>query len=129
MIIKILKIITIVINGFHDLLRAVLSAFGFAGDKQQHFLVIGIIGILLFFVIHFVVKLLAKWRLEAVSFMITGILLLALTFGIEIIQMMSGSGMVESRDIMAGLWGFIVFFCIYLAIRYVYRKITHPKDQ
>jgi len=129
MLIKILKLVTYLVNGFHNLLRAILSAFGFAGDKEQHFLVIGIIGIVMFFVIHFVVKRLARWRLEAVSFLITGFLLLALTFGIEIIQLMTGSGNVESRDITAGLWGFLVFFCIYLVIRYVYRKITRPKDQ
>lgn len=129
MIIKILKLVTYMINGFHDLLRAVLTAFGFAGDKEQHFIVIGVIGIVLFFGVHFAVKLLAKWRLEAVSFLITGILLLALVFGIEIVQLMTGSGNVESGDIMAGLWGFLFFFCIYLGIRYVYRKITRPKDQ
>lgn len=129
MVIKILKLVTYMVNGFHDMLRAILSAFGLGGDKEQHFLVIGIIGILLFFGIHFVVKRLAKWRLEAVSFMITGFLLLALTFGIEIIQLMTGSGNVESRDITAGLWGFIVFFCIYLLIRYVYTKAKGPKDQ
>jgi hypothetical protein len=129
MVIKILKLVTYIVNVFHDLLGAVLSAFGFSGDKEQHFLVVGSIGIVLFFGIHFVVKRLAKWRLEAVSFLITGFLLLAMTFGIEIIQLMTGSGNVESRDIMAGLWGFLVFFCIYLVIRYVYRKITRPKDQ
>lgn len=129
MVIKILKLITHIVNGFHDLLRAILSAFGFAGDKEQHFLVIGIIGIVMFFAIHFIVKLLAKWRLEAVSFLITGILLLVLVFGIEIVQLMTGSGQVEFRDIMAGLWGFLVFFCIYLVIRYVYNKITHSGDR
>ena len=75
------------------------------------------------------VKLLAKWRLEAVSFLITGILLLVLVFGIEIVQLVTGSGNVEFRDIMAGLWGFLVFFCIYLVIRFVYKKITQPKDR
>ena len=129
MIVKILKLITRMVNGFHDLLRAILSAFGFTGDKEQHFIVIGIIGIVLFFGIHLLVKRLAKWRLEAVSFLITGILLLALVFGIEIVQLMTGSGNVESGDIMAGLWGFVFFFCIYLGIRFVYTKITDPKDR
>ena len=83
----------------------------------------------MFLGIHLAVRLLAKWRLEAVSFLITGILLVALVFGIEIVQLMSGSGQVEFRDMTAGLWGFIVFFCIYLAVRYVYSKIKRPKDR
>ena len=128
MVIKILKLVAYIVNGFHDLLRSILSAFGFAGDKEQHFIVIGLIGIVLFFGIHLVVRLLAKWRLEAISFLITGILLLALVFGIEIVQLMTGRGQVESGDITAGLWGFIFFFCIYLVVRYVYTKITGPRD-
>ena len=127
MIMKILTLIAQIVNGFHDLLQTILSAFGFAGDKQQHFIVIGLIGIVVFFAVHFVVKLLARWRLEAVSFMITGILLLILVFGIEIVQLASGSGAVEFKDIMAGLWGFLVFFCIYLAVRYVYHRVAHSR--
>lgn len=129
MTIKILQWITHIVNGFHDLLRAILSAFGFSGDKEQHFIVIGLIGLAVFFGIHIVVKLLAKWRLEAVSFLITGILLVVLVFGIEIVQLMSGSGQVEFRDMMAGLWGFLCFFCIFLAGRCVYKRITRPKDR
>jgi hypothetical protein len=129
MTIKILRLITHLINGFHDLLRGILSAFGFAGDKEQHFIVIGFIGIALFFGLDAIIKLLAKWRLEAVSFLITGILLLVLVFGIEIVQLETGSGAVEFRDIMAGLWGFLFFFCIYLAVRYVYHKVTRSRRE
>ncbi len=129
MTIKILSLIADIVNRFHDLLRVVLSALGFPGDKEQHFIVIGLIGMAVFLCTHLVVKLLAKWRLEAVSFLITGILLVVLVFGIEIVQLMSGSGQVEFRDMMAGLWGFVCFYCIFLAGRYVYHKIAHHRDR
>ncbi len=112
-----LKFITSIINYFHDKLILLTKFVGLdLNDKQLHFLVIGLIGILLFLVVHMIFKYLVRYSLTAISFIYTFTVLVVFVFAIEIGQKVTGRGNMEFQDIVEGLWGFLVAFAIYLVV-------------
>ncbi|MEH7265669.1 hypothetical protein V7132_22750, partial [Priestia megaterium] len=86
-------------------------------DKELHFWIIGIIGLLTFLSVYMIFKLLSKWKfsITAISFIYTLTVMLVLVFAIEIQQGITTRGNMEFDDAIAGLWGFLVFFSIYIA--------------
>jgi len=112
-----LKFITAIINYFHDNLILLTKFMGLSlNDKQLHFLVIGLIGILLFVFVHKLFKYLVRYSLTAISFIYTFTVLVVFVFAIEIGQKVTGHGNMEFQDIVEGLWGFLVAFGIYMVV-------------
>ncbi len=102
-------------NFFHDNLVRLTHALGLnVNDKQLHFLVIGLLGIILFLAVNKLFKYLIRYSLTAISFIYTFTILVVLVFAIEIEQKITGRGHMEFQDIVEGLWGFLVAFAIYL---------------
>ena len=101
-------------------------------DKQLHFLVIGIIGIAAVLLIHPLFTLLAKTdHILVITFIYVFTLIIVLTFAVEIGQGLSGTGSMDFADIVSGVYGFLLFFLIFAAIRGLVRGIFHlfvPKD-
>jgi Ca2+/Na+ antiporter len=96
----------------------------------MHFWVIGVIGIIIFFLTDGLFRFLAKWNISAVSFIYTFTVLMVLVFSVEIQQKITGRGNMELTDATIGLKGFLVFFGIYVVIvlivklgKWVYKKI------
>lgn len=87
------------------------------GDKELHFLVMFALGMMLFFAVHFVFKRLAKWSITAISFIYVFTVMTVLGFAIEIGQKITGTGEMDFRDIVAGLYGVLLFFAIYTVYR------------
>ena len=87
------------------------------GDKELHFLVMFALGMVLFFAVHFVFKRLAKWSITAISFIYVFTVMTVLGFAIEIGQKITGTGEMDFRDIVAGLYGVLLFFAIYTVYR------------
>ena len=87
------------------------------GDKELHFLVMFVLGMALFFAVHFVFKRLAKWSITAISFIYVFTVMTVLGFAIEIGQKITGTGEMDFRDIVAGLYGVLLFFAIYTVYR------------
>lgn len=87
------------------------------GDKELHFLVMFALGMMLFFAVHFVFKRLAKWSITAISFIYVFTVMTGLGFAIEIGQKITGTGEMDFRDIVAGLYGVLLFFTIYTVYR------------
>jgi O-antigen/teichoic acid export membrane protein len=117
-------------NNFHDFLNALISSMGFQlTDKQMHFFVIGIIGIILFFITNLIFKRVAKYSIEAISFIYTLTVMVVFVFAIEIEQKITGKGRMEFSDITAGLWGFIYAFSIYLLYRIIVFTIKYIMKQ
>ena len=115
-----LKLITRILNYFHDKLVLLIYHFGLKlNDKQLHFLVIGLLGIVLFVFVHQLFKYLVRYSLTAISFIYTFTVLVVLVFAIEIEQKLTGRGNMEFQDIVEGLWGFLVAFLLYLILRSV----------
>ncbi|SNT92779.1 hypothetical protein [Aristaeella hokkaidonensis] len=103
----------------HDKISQMNNQFeGTLSDKQMHFLVIGILGILLIFIIHPLFRHLSKTNhVMVISWIYVFTLILVITFSIEIGQRLTGTGDMEFADIVSGIGGFIFMFAIFALIR------------
>lgn len=94
-------------------------------DKELHFWVIGIIGMMLLLVIFPLFKLLSKNHVLVIAWLYVFTMMVVLTFAIEIGQGLTHTGAMELDDIVSGLVGFMVMFLIFAAIRAVVLAIYH----
>lgn len=93
-------------------------------DKELHFLVIGILGMLMVFVVYPVFKMLAKRNhIMTISWIYVFTLIIVITFAIEIGQKVTGTGAMEFADIMFGVVGFLFMFFVFSILRGVYHGI------
>ena len=93
-------------------------------DKELHFIVIGIVGIGLVFIIHPIFRMLANGdHILTISFIYVFTLIIVITFAIEIGQWATGTGAMEFADITAGVLGFLAVFCVFAIIRALIRLI------
>ena len=93
-------------------------------DKELHFLVIGLLGIGMIFVIYPLFKYLASRNKEMViAFIYVFTVIIVITFAIEIGQKVSGTGQMEFADIMYGLVGFLAMFLAFCLARYLWHLL------
>lgn len=93
-------------------------------DKELHFIVIGLLGIGMIFVVHPVFNWLAKKNhILTVSFLYVFTVIVVITFAIEIGQKATGTGNMEFADITAGVMGFLAAFIVFAIIRGIYKAI------
>jgi hypothetical protein len=118
MLITTLKYIALIINYIHDRLLLFSGSLHYnLNDKQLHFIVIGLVGLVLFLVVNRLFRFLARYSIEAISFIYTFTVLVVVVFAIEIEQKITGHGKMELSDIADGLWGFIIAFLTYLLLQ------------
>ncbi|SDB40867.1 hypothetical protein SAMN02910298_02015 [Pseudobutyrivibrio sp. YE44] len=95
-------------------------------DKELHFIVIGAIGMIMVFLIHPLFTLLAKTdHVLVITWIYVFTLVLLITFAIEIGQKVSHSGVMDFKDIVFGIWGFMLMFLIFALIRGIIIGIIH----
>ena len=114
-----------IVAKFHDKIMQLNNAFetNFS-DKDLHFLVIGILGMCMVFVIYPLFKYLAKRNHEMViSWIYVFTVIVVITFAIEIGQKITKTGNMEFADIMYGLVGFMVMFGAFIVVRMIYHGI------
>lgn len=93
-------------------------------DKQLHFIVIGILGLLAVLVIHPIFKMLAETgHTMVITWIFVFSMVLVVTFAIEIGQRITHTGNMDFDDIVFGVVGFLVFFFIFALIRAVIKGI------
>ena len=92
-------------------------------DKQLHFWVIGIVGMALLLVIYPLFALLAKHHILVVAWLYVFTLMVVMAFAIEIGQGYTGTGVMDSEDIVSGLSGFMYLFVIFAIIKIVCASI------
>ncbi len=93
-------------------------------DKDLHFLIIGILGLCMLFVIYPLFKYLAKRNHEMViAWIYVFTVILVITFAIEIGQKVTSTGNMEFADIMYGVIGFMVMFGIFIVLRMIYHGV------
>ena len=93
-------------------------------DKELHFLVIGILGMAMIFVVYPLFKYLAKRNHEMViAWIYVFTVIVVITFAIEIGQKLSNTGNMDFADIMFGLVGFLAMFLVFCVIRGIYHLI------
>lgn len=120
-----LRELTVLMAHVHDSLMRLNDGFELSfGDKEMHFAVMLVLGMMLFFVVHFVFSRLAKWSITAVSFIYVFTVMTVLGFAIEIGQRISGTGEMDFGDIVAGLYGVLAFFAVYTVYRVVVLLIS-----
>ena len=113
------------VAGIHDYILSLNDQGGwYFNDKQLHFIVIGVVGMLMIFVTYPLFKLLAKHgHTMVVAWLYTFTMVLVITFAIEIGQWYSGTGMMESEDMAYGIAGFLFMFLIFAFIRGLFHAI------
>ena len=94
-------------------------------DKQLHFLVIGILGMLILMVIYPLFKLLSEYHILAIAFIYVFTVIVVITFAIEIGQKISDSGTMDFADIVFGIAGFLLMFVIFAVIRQIFLAIIN----
>lgn len=92
----------------------------YLSDKQLHFLVIGVLGLLLFFFARWLFQKLSR---NAIAWIYTLTVVVGLTFAIEIGQYVSGTGSMELADIVVGIWGVLAFGAAYTLIHYIVKAL------
>ena len=93
-------------------------------DKELHFIVIGLLGMLLVLIIHPIFLWLAKHdHVIAITWIYVATLILVITFAIEIGQRITGTGLMEFEDIVFGIVGFLVMFVAFDLLRRIVRRI------
>lgn len=116
--VDLLKLFANLINVCHDGIVDIFSAWGYSfSDKELHFIIIAIIGILIFFFTQIIFKWLSKYSVTAISFIYTFTVLVVIVFVIEIQQKITNKGHMEFADIAYGLYGFLCSFGLYLFVR------------
>ena len=94
-------------------------------DKELHFLVIGVIGMMMIFVMYPIFKWLAKNdHIMTITWIYVFTLIIVLTFAIEIGQKVSNTGAMEFADIMFGIVGFLIMYIIFVIIREIFHWIV-----
>lgn len=117
---EIIKLLMGIVNNVHDGLQGVSNLLNISlNDKQLHFIIIGIIGIVIFACTQMLFKWLSKYSITAISFIYTFTLLVVIVFAIEIGQKITNRGHMEFADIVAGIMGFMYLFVIYLVIKLI----------
>ena len=100
---EIVIILAEIVNDIHDILT---DMFGLhMTDKQLHFWIIGIIGMVTFFMVYFFFKIIEKmkWSTTILSFVYTFTVMVVLVFAIELQQAITNRGNMEFADAVAGL--------------------------
>lgn len=115
---KLVEIIAVI----HEKLLGINDSYETAfTDKQLHFIVIGIIGMLLLFFVYPLFKWLAKSNhVMVIAFIYVFTLILVLAFAIEVGQGFTGTGVMEFADIVFGIVGFFAMFFIFAMFRGIY---------
>lgn len=111
-------------TSFSAFFRKFMVLFGLSlTDKQLHFLIIGVLCMIIYFLVHSSFKRIAEFSVSILSFIYTLTVGVVITFAIEIGQWKSGTGQMDFSDIVFGIYGFIVFFVASQLARLLIRSI------
>ena len=117
---------TMIVAQIHESLMHLNDNFElYFGDKDMHFIVMAVLGMILFFMVHFVFKRLAKWSITAISFIYVFTVMTVLGLAIEIGQKITGTGDMDFRDVVGGLYGVLAFFAVYTVYRLIVLLVRH----
>ena len=109
-----LRELTLIMAQVHESMMRLNDGFELSlGDKDLHFIIMALLGMVLFFVVHAVFARLAKWSITAISFIYVFTVMTVLGLAIEIGQRISGTGEMDFADVVAGLYGVLAFFAVY----------------
>lgn len=112
------------ISRIHTYLLSLNDNFEYVfSDKELHFLVIGILGMAMLFVIYPIFKALSRKHVMVIAWIYVFTLIIVITFAIEIGQKVSNTGTMDFGDIVFGVVGFMAMFLVFSVIREIYHII------
>ena len=116
---RLLYFIIELISRVHNKLLSLNDAYEYNfTDKELHFLIIGIISMIMIFAVYPVFKWLAKHdHIMTITWIYVFTLIIVLTFAIEIGQKVSNTGAMEFADIMFGVVGFLLMYFVFALCR------------
>lgn len=121
---EIILVLTEITNNIHDFILIFVgdTLNSNATDKDLHFWIMGIIGIIIFIFVLFLFNVISRLRfgITILSFIYTFTVMVVLVFAIEIQQALTSRGNMEFQDAAIGLWGFIVFFLVFVVLSLMY---------
>lgn len=122
---ELLYFVVEIIAKFHTKILSLNDRFEYNfTDKELHFLVIGILGMAMIFVIYPLFKWLAKKNhVMVIAWFYVLTVIVVITFAIEIGQKATNTGAMEFADIVFGIVGYVVMFLIFGSIRSIYKGI------
>lgn len=114
------------IASIHEYIMTLNDAYEYNfTDKELHFLVIGILGMAMIFVIYPLFKWLAgTGHVMVITWIYVFTLIIVLTFAIEIGQKVTHTGAMEFADIVMGVFGFAAMFAVFIAVRGIYHCVV-----
>lgn len=116
-IVKMIAVIHDMIMTWNDSFETVFS------DKELHFLVIGILGMGMLFVIYPLFKLLSENHVLVIAWIYVFTVIIVIVFAIEIGQGITGTGTMDFDDIVAGVAGFMAMFIAFVVARAVVKGV------
>ncbi|MGP4069265.1 hypothetical protein [Halobacillus sp. B29] len=121
---EIILILAELVNIWHDVLLDLTRVLGWdLSDKDLHFWVIGILGLIALLFVDSLFQALSKLSISAISFLFTFSMVLVFVFAVEIQQKITGRGNMEFGDAAASIFGFLVFCGVYFVIRLLWRWV------
>ena len=115
-----------IISKIHTFILTLNDGFEYVfSDKELHFLVIGILGMGMLFVIYPLFKALSKNHVMVIAWIYVFTLILVITFAIEIGQKVSNTGVMDFGDVVFGIMGFLAMFFVFSIIRGIYHLIKY----
>lgn len=94
-------------------------------DKELHFWVIGILGMVFIFAIYPVFKRLAdRGHIMTITFIYAFTLIIVITFAIEIGQKVTHTGNMEFADIVMGVFGFVLMYTVFAVVRQICKALA-----
>ena len=113
------------ISSIHNVIMHLNDAYeANLSDKDLHFLVIGLLGMAMIFVVYPLFRhLAAKNHVMVIAWIYVSTVIVVITFSIEIGQKVTNTGNMEFADIMYGIVGFMAMFLVFCVIRGIYHGI------
>lgn len=129
MIKKITDLLIEIIYKAHTYLLSLNDAYESAfTDKELHFIIIGILGVLMLMVFYPLFKWMAKKHLTLlIAWFYVFTVLVVITFAIEIAQWYSHTGTMDFKDIVAGLAGYFLMSFIFILIVIIIELLRERK--
>lgn len=130
---ELLYLIIDIFTSFSAFFRKLMLLMGIEmNDKQLHFIIIGLLCMMIFALVQVTFKKLARLSITILSFIYTLTVGIVIAFAIEIGQWKSGTGQMDFADIVYGIYGFVLFFVAFqltvFIIKFMIKKYRRQPD-
>ena len=103
----------------------------FLTDKQLHFVIMGLLGMGMLFVIYPLFIALSKKHVLMIAWIYVFTVMVVCSFAVGIGEGYTGTGNMDLDDVISGLAGFMLMFIIFAFVRMIYliiRRLLFPEE-